>query len=316
MLGLRVRTALHALIISVLVFIAPSVAEDRGWAIGPNSTITNQDSIANTRHNLSIPDNAFQTTMNAYRNDYDQVCVYCHTPHGASSSMAAAPLWNRTNPVANGATYELYTNPLTGKSLSSGNSVTEPGINSITCLSCHDGTVAIDSIINMPGSGGYDPAQETSVGDAFLDTWSNPTDGDTNNHRTLAQCVVGCHKAGGQFGDDPSFPNFSVFLIGEDLTNDHPIGVVMPDAVTYGFNEPTTVDGNKWFFDSNSDGRANRGEIRLYDSGGGDGYEIECASCHDPHGVVQGGGGNGPLIPSFLRVDNVNSNVCYTCHIK
>ncbi|MFQ5432706.1 MAG: hypothetical protein ACE5EN_09385, partial [Nitrospinota bacterium] len=96
--------------------------------------------------------------------------------------------------------------------------------------------------------------------------------------------------------------------------NDHPIGIQMPNAVLYGFNEPTAVDGNKWFFDANADGRADRDEIRLYDTG--DGYEVECATCHDPHGVVAGGGTTGPLIPTFLRVNNDASSVCLTCHIK
>jgi len=58
---------------------------------------TNQDSIANTRHNLtqSTMLNGQGIQMNAYRNDYGAICVYCHTPHGANSQLNA-PLWNRT----------------------------------------------------------------------------------------------------------------------------------------------------------------------------------------------------------------------------
>jgi hypothetical protein len=202
----------------------------------------------------------------------------------------------------------------------SGQVATQPGVSSLTCLSCHDGTVAIDSIINMPGSGGYRVEQETSQNDAFLNTWINPSGNTTLIHMVMGpetsgatngpvtQCTF-CHYSGG-LG-----PDFNLFTIGTDLTNDHPIGIQMPDAVTHGFNEPNTVDGNKWFYDTDSDGRADRNEIRLYDTG--DGYEVECASCHDPHGVPVGGvAGVGPLIGTFLRIDNNGSAMCYTCHIK
>ena len=48
---------------------------------------TNQGSIGNTRHNMTqrpaslvVPSGAI---MDPYRNDYQEVCVYCHTPHAA-----------------------------------------------------------------------------------------------------------------------------------------------------------------------------------------------------------------------------------------
>ena len=47
----------------------------------------------------------------------------------------------------------------------------------------------------------------------------------------------------------------------------------------------------------------------------GEGFEVECASCHDPHGVPSTGEGS-TLLPSFLRVRNENSAVCLTCHTK
>lgn len=65
------------------------------------------------------------------------------------------------------------------------------------------------------------------------------------------------------------------------------------------FNEPDVSVSGKWaFFDTNGNNFADTNEIRLYDSGGG--YEVECASCHDPHGVPSGGQGS-RFSPSFLR---------------
>ncbi len=50
----------------------------------------NRDGVVNTRHNLSQSTiGSGSVTMNPYRNDYGAVCVYCHTPHGANSSIDA-----------------------------------------------------------------------------------------------------------------------------------------------------------------------------------------------------------------------------------
>lgn len=316
MILLRARFILIALCVSLLALPAPLFATHEGW--DDSSKASNKDTIANTRHNLSLSYSSQRDTMNINRNDYDRVCVYCHTPHGANSTMLDAPLWNRTNQVAMGTTYTVYGDGLT----STGNPTTEPGINSLTCLSCHDGTVAIDSIINMPGSGGYDVNQETSVNDSFLDTWTNPNGSKTDFHGRLvlgsSDCgSASCHSPTGGFGA----PDFTAFMIGTDLTNDHPIGMMMP-AEAYGFSEPTEFEGNKWFYDIDGDQHADRNEIRLYDTitAGVDenvsGYEVECASCHDPHGVAPGGADTGKLNGSFLRVSNNGSSVCLTCHVK
>ncbi len=63
-------------------------------------------------------------------------CEPCHTPHNANMNGANSPLWNHqlTNAV-----FETYTSPtldgITG----------QPSGNTKLCLSCHDGTVAVDN---------------------------------------------------------------------------------------------------------------------------------------------------------------------------
>jgi len=252
--------------------------------------------------------------MDRFKSDYGEVCVYCHTPHGANTTIAA-PLWNRTNV---GNTYTLYNIPLT-----SGQTPTQPGVNSLTCLSCHDGTVAIDSIVNMPGSGRYSAAQQTAQSDTFLDTWPDIhpageshfvlgqyTDANSDGFGDTPTCT-NCHSTNGLI---PSLP-FDAFAIGTDLTNDHPVGVQLPDTAIYDFNAPTVTTAKLKFYDTNSNSRADPSEIRFYNTG--EGYEVECASCHDPHGVPSGGPGTNTLLqPSFLRVSNTGSVVCFTCHNK
>lgn len=67
-----------------------------------------------------------------------ELCKFCHTPHLAQS-VSGAPLWNHQTTTA---TYTLYT------SATFQGTSTQPGPTSKLCLSCHDGTVAIDSFAN------------------------------------------------------------------------------------------------------------------------------------------------------------------------
>lgn len=94
------------------------------------------DNIKLTKHDLSNSATSLGIT------NYNQICVYCHTPH---KGQATVPLWNH-GPSA--ATYTMYT---------SANSATmdmtvggTPGPVSAACLSCHDGTIGLDVITNLP----------------------------------------------------------------------------------------------------------------------------------------------------------------------
>ena len=70
-----------------------------------------------------------------------QICLPCHTPHNAVSN--AAPLWNHELSTA---TYNLYSSP------SMDATVNQPTGASKLCLSCHDGTVAVDSFGGQSGT--------------------------------------------------------------------------------------------------------------------------------------------------------------------
>ncbi|NMF90496.1 cytochrome c3 family protein [Aromatoleum petrolei] len=271
---------------------------------------SNQGTIGNTRHNLTqrpTDGSALNAgMMDAYRNDYQQVCVYCHTPHAANTNISA-PLWNRT---VRTTTYTLYNQQTLSQD------ATQPGPNSLTCLSCHDGQTAVDSIVNMPGSGGYngalalDPSAATA--ETLLDTWRrNGGDPDAVTHQGLNSdpnsetSCLSCHSP----GKTAAATNFQVFAIGTDLTNDHPVGVKLPAGSDW--NVPTGTYQNIRFFDKDGDNRPDKDELRFYDSGNG--YEVECASCHDPHGVP---GTTSTFLPTFLRVTADGSQICMTCHVK
>ncbi|MCB1890410.1 MAG: cytochrome c3 family protein [Rhodocyclaceae bacterium] len=285
-------------------------------AVDPPTKAPNFGTVANTRHNLT---QSFLGTgagwMSLSRNDYGEVCVYCHTPH-AASGRTQAPLWNRTQRETTYTTYDA----LGTTSLSQ--AVSQPGANSLTCLSCHDGTTAIDSVINMPGPRRYDAGQETGQSNSFLDSWS-PGPGDTpfGGHGSLDNSPSGlsqfgacqsCHSINGDQHDPSTMAAFDIFNIATDLRNDHPVGVRFPtDNPDY--RSGTTDRGAVRFFDGDGDARPDPDEVRFYDTG--DGFEVECASCHDPHGVPSDGAGS-TFNPAFLRVANSESNLCLSCHVK
>lgn len=314
----------------LIVMAACTALTQFAWAQSFPSNYTNTGSIANTRHNLSMVGivGISASLHDSSRNQYNEVCVYCHTPHGANQT-ATAPLWNRTIKVTNYQTYnELGTTSLTQDVADT------PGGASLACLSCHDGQTAIDSIINMPGSGMALLSQATTQDTAFLNSWTNPPPGalDTTTHRGINSVnntlgngtgsdgigCMACHSPDGLLAFGPGGMGFSegndmrLFNVGTDLRNDHPIGIDFPtvNGPSTDWNTPAGVVGSSLYFDTNSNSRMDKAEIRTYEG------KVECASCHDPHGVPSAGPGT-VFKATFLRVDNAaGSAVCLTCHVK
>jgi hypothetical protein len=326
---MKTRIQISALLIAAASAITLTSAQDLP------SQLPNHSSIINTRHNLTLRDASgtlfssdwnYMVGMDWYRNNYAEVCVYCHTPHGANANVAA-PLWNRNIPTTTYTTYsQLGTTSLT-------QTVYQPGAASLPCLSCHDGKQAVDAIINMPGSGRY----STTINEAFLDSWTPSSGRDAPSHMTLDGTLkdrvmwadgkpwpykaydscLSCHSTDGELAG--SGPDFKAAAIGTDLRDDHPVGVTFPAVNGAGtdWKTPNTsftrAGFTTKFFDENGNAHLDKGEIRLYDSGNG--ALVECASCHDPHGVPSAGAGS-KFNPTFLRKTNQNSAVCLTCHTK
>lgn len=162
-----------------------------------------QTSIVNSKHNLSTSGPG--TIKSAASGGTAQVCVFCHTPHGAS---AVAQLWNRELPVSS---YTLYSSDyLTslGYALPS-----QPKTRSKLCLSCHDGTIALGSVYNLPGSGGYSTTPGTGI--------------------PMEQSGVAI--PGG------TMPTNAIGYLGTNLTDDHPVGYLYDTA-----KDPELVATRTW----------------------------------------------------------------------
>ena len=88
-------------------------------------------------------DHDFSALWNSGNNDHAEICVVCHIPHNADTSVTAAPLWNHEVTTASYTVYSSATLDAT---------VAQPGGVSKLCLSCHDGTVAIDAFDGKAGT--------------------------------------------------------------------------------------------------------------------------------------------------------------------
>ncbi|MEW6374955.1 MAG: cytochrome c3 family protein [Thermodesulfobacteriota bacterium] len=77
----------------------------------------------------------------------NEICIFCHTPHNAKMEGGSAiyPLWNHK---VTSATYIVYSSP----TMDPRYPAEQPRGPSKLCLSCHDGTVAIDSYGNRDGT--------------------------------------------------------------------------------------------------------------------------------------------------------------------
>ena len=259
---------------------------------------TNED-VTNSKHNLGVG-SGVAAWNNAVGDGSatNEVCVFCHTPHGSNmaADMEAAPLWNR----AIGEAVDYMTHAGNLAMTEANDEFTEVGQGTIACLSCHDGTRAIDVMFNLPGSGGG----------SMTGTASGYTFG---------------YKGGAGFTTIANTAN-----LGTNLMNDHPVSIMFNEGACddatagcaantgQGFRAAVKVDDkNGWYV---LDADANTTEIKIYEkplsefdgTSAGVVGSVECASCHNPHLPTTSSPDS-----LFLRVgDNANSQTCLVCHVK
>ncbi|MBI5910832.1 MAG: cytochrome c3 family protein [Betaproteobacteria bacterium] len=241
--------------------------------------------ISGTKHNLGTGNAGATATTAHLTAGTDEVCVFCHTPHG--SQVGTAPLWNKNLPST---TYTLY-GATGGESGTLDGQVLTVGSVSQACLSCHDGTQAMDNMINAPGSGGFSAGGARPAGY----TWTTYV---------------------GATGQMPA----GITNLSADLRNDHPIGVeycgggITEAAGTckdpdFKAVSRATINGLVQFWvDTAVAGTREKADMILYRRtfSAGVSPSVECGSCHDPHSSNT----------TFLRVANTGSALCLSCHVK
>lgn len=92
----------------------------------------------------------------------------------------------------------------------------------------------------------------------------------------------------------------------------HPVGVTYPigSGNSQSFKLPNRQTTDISFFDRNGNGQPDSDEIQLFGMNGE--VTVECASCHQEHGRSPMSGK--VSAGYYLRIANVGSALCITCH--
>lgn len=219
-------------------------------------------SIVNTRHNLSA------TGTGPIRAVAEQeVCVFCHTPH---STQLVTPLWNHT---MSAAVYKLYSSVTL---LSPTSPAIQPDRSSKLCLSCHDGTVALGSVVNLGGSATTISMQQAGT--------------------TIA-----------------TLPPTSPAYLGTDLSGHHPVSIeVNANLVT---DKQTQCNAGTVTYKVCLPLPGQPVRLRPTDNAYGASVSprmgVQCTSCHDPHSDP-----NPPRSVFLRVGDANNTDqLCTTCHV-
>jgi hypothetical protein len=214
-----------------------------------------------------------------------RACAFCHTPHHAQVATGNDyyPLWSR----------QLDTNTFTSYVSSTMNSADFNSDIAIgptrLCMSCHDGTIAVDQHYGIAGS-------------KLLVETGFPVSG-------VPSPGVGQGTTG--------------------LTNDHPVGMNYTDVAigpVSGDPDPTTVAGalanqDPWIrkADSTLLYTGNKFNVKVSDrlyvlpTDGTKAY-MTCATCHDVHNKKNADLATDPN--NLVLAPQKDSALCLTCHIK
>jgi len=245
--------------------------------------------VRSTKHNLSAsgPGTVRATTES-------QVCVFCHTPHGATQGVT--PLWNRQ---LSNQTYTPYTSFSLDAEAIQG-TLDQPGGSSKLCLSCHDGTMAIGNVNVLNGVPNVTIAMQGTGAGGTMPPGSGVTTGFTRN-------------------------------LGVDLTNDHPISVNYTSALADRDGELRRVDAQqKWPVGTGTvigvKVAGSKPLLPLEPTGAGNLGQVQCGTCHDPH-LHETNPANGnqkflrqnrfqDLPPTGAQYDAASDIICLACHDK
>jgi len=234
--------------------------------------------VANSYHNMSTsaPD-ILGLGANPYRStNVSEICIFCHTPHGGVTS---GPLWNRTDPDP--GSFTMYVSTRTGTAATAGRSINNE---SLICMSCHDGSIATNAIINVGPEG---PSVPEGSDPAFINIVTDGVPG-------VAPAILGA-RIGAAVGND------GMVLTPDTghLEDDHPVSVDMATSIANFSGEFQTL------------ATAAGAGVRFFNTS-----FVECSSCHDPHINYLASAGGDPAYAPFLVIPNTNSDLCFACHDK
>lgn len=255
-----------------------------------------------TKHNLST-----SSPYTTYASGSETaICIFCHTPHGGDLN---APLWNRPwqQIASEGGTKDLRTsgvsaqfggwthyNSVTLSAAFDGQVYRAVNYESLACMSCHDGSIAVNRVLNPSNVNGI---MDNGVG-LFIEDYTY------SGNLYLPQ--IGASR---QFPTNTDWGH---------LEDDHPISFSYYDAESD--ETANSINGlnpaNLLWSDSQLPGYEGP---RFYGGSGAGNMRVECPTCHDPHVAydtsIAGSPAQAQYAP-FLVMTNAGSAMCLKCHNK
>lgn len=153
------------LLVVVMLLVTTSVWAAKTWDV--SATTHNLGSTATATYGIYVASNE------------DEVCIFCHTPHGGTLNT---PLWNRTLPnQAGAAAFSHYTSTTLSQPLKALSTTRPISAESLLCMSCHDGVIGVGTLVNYSNrtvgnpsnEGAYIPYMFGAPGSAIGDSWTN-----------------------------------------------------------------------------------------------------------------------------------------------
>lgn len=125
---------------------------------------------------------------------------------------------------------------------------------------------------------------------------SSSLDANIGQPSGISKMCLGCHDGTTAIDDKGGSGKFSHISKGNDLSNNHPVSFTY-DEILAGYDNELQ---NPKVAPSGLGGTID--EDLLVNG------RVECISCHNPH--------NSMNITGMLKINNTNSKLCLTCHIK
>ena len=250
------------------------------------------DGVINSPHDMNVA-----ARLNGAGGDAQgRVCAFCHTPHHAldpATGLAAGvdymPLWSHNLSTNN--TFTTY-GSATFDGIYTGGAGVDPLIGpSRLCMSCHDGTVAVDQHYGNAGTLTLNQASDDAFGGISVGLSGNFTNDHPIGFSFLdAITADNAHYAAGQGVQGFKFDSAAVTA-----------GTAVYPANAHGYNMPI--------------------QATLYTPDGGTTYYMTCATCHDVHNKDNASNTtDGTTVTNAYNYlvygDQYKSALCVACHDK
>jgi len=256
-------------------------------AANASAQYTHIKNIVGSDHDLSPTGTGYQV-----QGGFTEICFFCHIPHPSTSAAAnTPPLWNHA--LSTVASYGVYVSPtfntLTTNIADLGGATAGTAVISNLCLSCHDGTVGMNTVINTGSSGYTQNAGMKSVHSGNVYAAGSPVYLYSGLQIGASASTIGLRA------DHPINFTYDATLTAQ-VAN-----LVTPTALgTNGYSTGVLVAANTTLGTA-----ATELPLFSYTYAGGHTNTMQCSTCHEVHD---------PTYTPFLRMPNTESVLCLGCH--